>query len=447
MRLRRPLGLLVAAGLLAALAGLAWLAWPSRGARRGELAASLSVAAALRGGAEEGFARALAPRDFSFPADHGPHPAFRTEWWYWTGNLRTPEGRAFGFQLTFFRNALAPDPPARRSAWATRDVYLAHFTLTDAEGRRFHSFERVRRGALGLAGAQAAPFRVWLDDWQVTGPPGGGDATPMRLVARAGGAGEGGTAGEAGEGGEGKAARAAGEGQAVGTPGAAGTFGFTSGSTWAAGEVALDLVLERGKPPVLQGERGLSRKSAEPGQASYYYSLTRMPARGRVWIAGRSHEVAGLAWMDREWSTSSLGTDQVGWDWFSLQLDGGRDLMFYQLRRRDGTADPASGGTLVAADGASRRIALQDVALEPLDHWKSPESGGRYPARWRLRVPSAGLDLEIRPRLADQELDTSFRYWEGSVTVAGTAQGEPIEGSGYVELTGYAERPAQGETR
>jgi predicted secreted hydrolase len=354
------------------------------------LHARLSVAESLRGTGPEGFARALTPRAFHFPADHGPHPEFRTEWWYYTGNLATTEGRRFGFQLTFFRNALTPHPPERASRWATNQVYLAHFTLTDVDSGRFRSFERLERGAVGLAGAQPLPFRVWLGDWSSTGPAAGGEATPIHLTAAAG----------------------------------------TAGGTDAA---AIDLVLQAGKPPVLEGDRGLSLKGAEPGQASYYYSLPRMPAAGTVRSGGTAFAVSGLAWMDREWSTSSLGPDQVGWDWFSLQLADGRELMLYRLRRKDGSADPASSGTLIAADGSSRRLTLADVTLETAVAWTSPRSGARYPARFRLRLPAFGLDLNVRPLLADQELDTSFRYWEGAVAVTGT-----VAGSGYVELTGYA---------
>jgi predicted secreted hydrolase len=341
--------------------------------------ASLSVAGALRVENEQGYARALEPRAFVFPRDHGPHPDFRTEWWYYTGNLSTREGRQFGFQLTFFRSAFAPSMPERASAWATRQAWLAHFTLTDVEtaaGHRFRSFERWSRGSLGLAGAQAEPFRVWLEDWSAT--------PPMRL-------------------------RAAQDG------------------------VAIDLVLQQGKPPVLQGDRGLSRKSADPGNASYYYSLTHMPAAGTMTADGERFAVTGLAWMDHEWSTSALGKDQVGWDWFALQLEDGRDVMLYHLRRRDGSPDPASSGTLVGPRGETRHLDLADFDLQVLDHWESPRSGARYPAAWRLRIPSAGMDLRIEPLLADQELDVSFRYWEGAVRIAGTSRGR-----GYVELTGYS---------
>jgi predicted secreted hydrolase len=370
------------------LAGLTLLACENRPSAT---QASLSVAGALRSADNRGYARAVLPRTFRFPADHGPHPGFRTEWWYYTGNLETETGRRFGFQLTFFRSALAPpapEMPVRASRWATREAWLAHFTVTDVAGERFHSFERWSRGAPGLAGAQAEPFRVWLQDWQAraVGPV----AFPMRLAA-------------------------------------------------AEGDLGLDLILQQGKPPVLQGDRGLSRKSAEPGNASYYYSLTRMPTAGTVTVDGESFRVSGLAWMDREWSTSSLGANQVGWDWFALQLADDSEIMLYRLRRKDGTADPASQGSLTGADGSPRTLRLSDFTLEDLDRWRSPRSGATYPARWRLRIASEELDVEVRPVLPDQELDVSFRYWEGAVEVYGTRRGAPVRGRGYAELAGYPE--------
>ena len=349
--------------------------------------ASLSIVDTLRTANDQGYARALEPRAFHFPADHGPHPEFRTEWWYYTGNLATAQGRRFGFQLTFFRSALAPRMPERASAWATRQAWLAHFTVSDVQGGNFHSSEQWSRGAVGLAGAQGQPFRVWVKDWSAEAA--GGQAPPMRLKA-------------------------------------------------AAGSVGIDLILQPGKPPVLQGDRGLSRKSAEPGNASYYYSLTRMPAAGTVRLGVERFQVAGDAWMDREWSTSSLGRGQVGWDWLALQLADGWDLMLYRLRRQDGSADPASSGTAVGPDGRSRPLSLSEFQIAGAGEWRSPRSGARYPARWRIRIPGEGLDLEIRPLLADQELDVSFRYWEGAVGIAGSHRGRPVQGHGYVELTGYA---------
>lgn len=350
--------------------------------RQESIRATVSVREAL---AEDrgGFARAEAPRPFSFPEDHGPHPDFRTEWWYYTGNLKTSAGRHVGFQLTFFRVALSPPTAPRASAWATRQLYFAHFALTDTANGRFHAASRVSRGALGLAGAEAAPFRVWVESWSAEGA----GASP-RLHA-------------------------------------------------SDGDVALDLELAAIKPVVLQGDRGLSRKGAEPGNASFYYSFTRMPASGSVRLGAETLALSGEAWMDREWSTSGLGAGVEGWDWFAVQLNDGRELMVYRLRRADGTADPFSAGSLVAADGTVRRLEARDVQIETLAHWTSPKSGVRYPARWRLSIPTADLRLAIEPRLPQQELNVGTRYWEGAVGVEGTTAAGPIAGDGYVELVGY----------
>ena len=378
---------------LAALCAAALLAsglflWRSLAPRPAPSSLPASVTALLGGEDPGGFARATAPREFRFPADHGPHPEFRHEWWYFTGNLRAPEGRRFGYQLTFFRFALSPAPPDRRSRWATTQAYMAHFAVTDVQGNRFHHFERTGRGALGLAGATARPFRVWLDDWSAEG--GESSTLPVRLRAAEGGA-------------------------------------------------SVDLVLDTARPIVAQGDRGLSRKSAAPGNASHYYSMTRLATRGTVRVDGVSFPVEGNSWLDREWGTSSLEKGQVGWDWFALQLSDGRDLMFYRLRRGDGGSDPFSAGTLVLPDGSYRPLSFDEVKIETLESWRSPEGGARYPSRWRLRLPSEGLELDVIPRTADQELRTTVRYWEGAVGVRGASRGEPVGGEGYVELTGYGE--------
>jgi predicted secreted hydrolase len=373
---------LVIAGLAVMLAVAAWrLARPPAA-----VPPTMAIGEAL-GGSTEGFARALAPRPFVFPADHGPHPEFRTEWWYYTGNLQTVDGRHFGFQLTFFRIGVAPSMVSRASAWASREAYMAHFALTDTAGGRFSAASRLSRAALGLAGAEAQPFKVWVEDWSAEGVT--GDAAPVRLRA-------------------------------------------------AEGDVAIDLTLASAKPVVLQGERGLDRKGEDPGNASYYYSLTRMPATGRVTVRGTAVDVTGLAWMDREWSTSSLGADLVGWDWMAIQLDDGRDLMLYQLRRADGSAGRFSSGSLVGVDGTSRHLGLENFRIEVLETWSSPHGGTRYPSRWRVTVPGESLDLDVVPRLPDQELALAVRYWEGAVRAAGHARGQPIAGAGYVELVGYA---------
>jgi len=336
----------------------------------------------------EGFARATAPRAFVFPADHGPHPDFETEWWYFTGNLADEKGRRFGFQLTFFRRALAGEGETRESAWATRQLYLAHFTLTDVAASQFHSFERFSRGALGLAEARAQPFSVALEDWQVASR---GDALfPLRLSARE-------------------------------------------------GDVHLELELEDAQGWVAHGEEGLSRKGAGIGNASYYYSYPRLPAQGRLQIAGQSFAVQGEAWLDREWSTSVLAPDQAGWDWFSIQLEDGRSLMVYQIRRRDGSRDPFSAGTLIGKDGQTEHLAAGDFELEALGTWQSPRSGARYPTSWRIKLPQQGIELTTKALLEDQELDVSFNYWEGAIEVLGQEGDEPLKGRGYLEMVGYAE--------
>ncbi len=354
----------------------------------------LSLSQAL-GGDLSGFARADRPREFRFPDDHGPHPAYRTEWWYYTGNLKSAEGRHFGFQLTFFRTALnAPtDRVGRTSAWGTQDVYMAHFALSDVAAHRFHAFQRLSRAALGLAGASAVPFRVWLEDWSATGETAVEQPMSMQLSA---------------------------EEQ----------------------DVALDLRLVSDKPLVLHGRNGLSQKGTAAGQASYYYSLTRLRSAGVVRLGDEEFQVQGLSWMDREWSTSVLSEALQGWDWFALQLTNGQELMVYQVRQQSGGIHPLSSGTLVAADGTPQTLTSVDFQIEVLQTWQSPTDGTAYPAKWRVRIPGAALDLTITPYMADQEMHTLIRYWEGAVRARGTVQGRRLEGDGYVELTGYAEKKA-----
>jgi predicted secreted hydrolase len=388
----RGLAVGVALALLLLAVG-AWLATRSDAAPALETATPMRVSEAMGSRSDEGYARALAPRPFGFPEDHGPHAGFRTEWWYWTGNLETKDGRAFGYQLTMFRSALAPTAPERESAWAARQVYMAHFTLTDVQTGRFYPFEKFAREAQGLAGAEGSPWRVWVEDWEAKSA--GAAFSPLTLSARA-------------------------------------------------GEVALQLTLEEGKAPVLQGERGLSQKGREPGNASYYYSLTRMPSRGHVTVAGERFAVRGESWMDREWSTSALSGGQVGWDWFALQLSDGSELMYYQLRGKGGAVDPLSAGVLVSPSGEVTRLDRESLQLEVLSQWESPRGGVRYPAKWRVRIPQQQLQLTVSPRVADQELPLSVRYWEGAVGVEGTRAEAALRGRGYVELTGYAEDVREG---
>ena len=339
-------------------------------------------------GSIDGFTRATQPDAVVFPRDFGPHDDYQTEWWYYTGNLATADGRPFGFQFTIFRRALSPSPensPAATSDWRTNQVYLAHFTLSDIAADAFHSAERFSRGAAGLAGAAAVPYRVWLEDWSIE------EISPgrVRLHART-------------------------------------------------NEVAIDLTLDETLPPVLHGDGGLSQKGPEPGNASYYYSIIQQQAAGTVAVGGETFDVTGLAWKDHEWSTSALSAGAVGWDWFSLQLDNGGALMLFEIRREDGTREPTSAGSYIAPDGAVTHLVLGDWSLEVTDTWTSPTSGGEYPAGWRIAVPSVGLVLEGRPLMADQELNLSTVYWEGAVGFSGTLDGMPINARGYIEMTGYA---------
>ncbi len=334
------------------------------------------------------FARVLEPRAFRFPQDHGPHPDFQTEWWYYIGNLQDAAGERFGFQLTFFRRALRPGSLNRPSGLAASQIYFAHFALTDVARQEHSSFERFSRGAGGLAGARGDPFSVWLEDWSVEAL----DALGERVRLRA-----------------------------------------------QEGDFSLDLVLQAGKPLVAHGEAGLSRKSEEPGNASYYLSFTRMDAAGSLLVEGEKVEVTGQAWFDHEWSTSALGEQAVGWDWFGLQLDDGREIMLARIRRADGSLEPVSGGTLVEQDGSLIALSLDDVMFTPLGTWTSLRSGATYPLRWRVEIPAYGVDLTVEPLLEDQEMEVSVVYWEGAVEVKGESAGLPVGGQGYIELTGYAE--------
>ena len=342
----------------------------------------------LGGPADSRFARVSEPRELSFPRDHASHDEFRSEWWYFTGNLDAADGRHFGFELTFFRLGLAPaNAEPRASAWATKQVWMANFTITDVRGGRFLSAERFARGALGLAGAMAPPFRVWVQDWSVVG---NADGRSAELALRA------------------KDER-----------------------------FAASLALEAIAPIAAHGDRGFDVKGPEAGNASLYYSFPRLSAHGSIELDGTSVDVSGTAWMDREWSTSALSSGVVGWAWFGLQLSDGRELMFYRLRQSDGTANRYSAGSLIERDGTITRLRVDDVESQPIAYWTSERTHVTYPLAWRISVPTQGLALSVEPYLEDQEIDRAVRYWEGAVRVSGTAHEAPIEGQGYLELAGY----------
>lgn len=336
---------------------------------------ALRLAEVLGGNDTAGFLRADAPREFSFPADHGAHEGFRNEWWYFTGNLETAEGRHFGYQLTFF-TAAKPSAAALDSDWAGNTMWMAHLALTDVEAGSHQAFERFSRQHPGLAGAEAAPFHVWLDDWQVHEVAAG-----WQLQAAEQG-------------------------------------------------IAIDLLLQPLKPPVLQGDAGLSRKSDTPGNASYYYSMTRLATQGSMVVDNVNYQVEGLSWLDREWSTSALDADQNGWDWFSLQFDDGTELMVYQLRERDGGVDPLSEGSWTAVDGVQQRLNATALALEPLDWWTGPD-GIDYAVRWRLQHRDTTYIVEAL--LDAQYLPLALPYWEGAVQIRHEQSGT-IAGRGYLEM-------------
>lgn len=345
-------------------------------------------ASALWGG-DKDWKLADAPRTWKFPRDHGSHSSYRTEWWYFTGNLKDKEGNRYGYQLTFFRQGIRLEP-SDQNAWSLRDLYLAHFSVTDTSAKHFVTEDRVSRTGPGLAGSRTTALDVHLLDWSATEV---GNSIALRAQGKS---------------------------------------------------VELSLNLTPLKKVVIHGKDGLSRKGDRPGQASYYTSYTDLRTTGLLRNTGAptAIELKGVSWFDHEFGSNQLTADQSGWDWFSLHLSDGRELMLYLLRRVDDSVEPASSGTLVDKMGVSRHLTLSQINVEVLDHWKSDKSGGLYPNRWRIRVPREGIELIISPLLSSQELltpgSTGITYWEGAVEGRGTSRGRSITCEGYIELTGYA---------
>ena len=347
---------------------------------------ALCLLAALPVSAQE-FRRALPGYEFEFPRDHFSHPEFQVEWWYFTGNVHSDNGRRFGFELTFFRNAVAGAPPPGDSPWDIDHIYLAHLALSDVDDGQFHKFERLNRGGPGLAGIDQETARIWNGNWEVrwlrpTEPLG-----PLRLRAYS-------------------------------------------------EDFSIEFDLEPRKPPVIQGVDGVSQKAAGAGKASHYVSYTRLATSGGITVGAERFEVEGSAWMDHEFFTNSLAPGQAGWDWVSAQLDDGSELMLYRMRLQDGSTDPYSSGTYVAADGRAVHLALEDYSMTPGRVWTSPSTGGAYPIAWTLRVPRFGIEVELTTPLDQQEVvsrtPASPSYWEGAVDLEGSHTGV-----GYLEMTGY----------
>jgi predicted secreted hydrolase len=331
---------------------------------------------------------------YAFPRDHGSHDEFRTEWWYYTGNLATNDGRPFGYQLTFFRRSIPLEQvKTLPSRWSITQLYLAHFAVTDLKIGRFHVFEKLSRAGVGKAGAEAERLHVWIDQWRAQSSQ--AEVGSQTLQA-------------------------------------------------SDGDLEIDLTVVPEKAPVIHGKGGVSRKGAESGQASHYYSLTRLATSGTIRLGNESFNVTGTSWMDHEFGSADLGKDLVGWDWFSIQLADHTELMLYRMRRSDGSPDSVSSGTFIDHDGRAQHLTLAEFMLEPLTTWTSPASKARYPSTWRLSIPSKGLSLALVPRMTEQELTTNrstqVTYWEGAIEASGTLEGKPIAGRGYMELTGYAER-------
>jgi len=312
--------------------------------------------------------------------------------------VRTPQGRRFGFELTFFRYAIREEATGE-SPWNIRDLYLAHFTLSDIEGERFYKTDRLNRAGPGLAGADADQARMWNGNWEVEWLEPASPLGPQRLKAYA-------------------------------------------------EKFSAELVLTPAKPPVIQGVNGVSQKAAGEGKASHYVSFTRLATDGSLTVGGETFEVEGVTWMDHEFSSDSLGEGQVGWDWMSIQLDDETELMLYRMRRSDGTADPYSSGTFVDADGRTEHLAWSEIRMKPIagSEWESPTTGGAYPLKWEVEVPHLDVRLTCTTDLDEQEVVSKRRvgpsYWEGAMDFAGERAGKSVNGVGYLEMTGY-DKPLQ----
>jgi predicted secreted hydrolase len=325
---------------------------------------------------------------YEFPRDHFNHPDFQTEWWYYTGNLKSAEGHKFGFELTFFRQAVSRDP-AKTATWDMKDLYLAHLALSDLDGGKFYHAERTNRSGPGLAGASETSGRIWNGNWQILG--GEGDEQKLQAIQE---------------------------------------------------QFQLHLTLHSEKPPVIHGEHGVSQKAEGEGHASHYISLTRVATTGSIELGGKKFGVSGTSWMDHEFFTHQLAAEQTGWDWLSVQLDDNTELMLFHIRRKDGSIDPYSSGTYVDAQGRTTHLHERDFVLEPLaGTWKSPATGADYPVHWKIAVPKLGIELEVKPPLESQELPGRSKlaptYWEGAIVLSGKRNAPAINGVGYLEMTGY----------
>ena len=329
---------------------------------------------------------------YQFPRDHFNHPDFQSEWWYYTGNLKSIDGHQFGFELTFFRQAVSRDP-AKAATWDVQDLYLAHLALSDLDGGKFYHAERANRSGPGIAAVNESLGRIWNGNWQIQWH---GSDQELKAVDE---------------------------------------------------RFQLRLTLHPEKLPVIHGENGVSQKADGPGRASHYISLTRLATSGGIVLGSNKMEVSGSSWMDHEFFTHQLESSQTGWDWLSLQLDDHTEVMLFHIRRKDGSIDPHSAGTYVDAEGKTTHLRSSDFRLESVgEKWTSPHTGAVYPIHWSIAIPKLGIALEAKTPLASQELTGNTKlspnYWEGAVVLAGTRNARALGGAGYLEMTGY-DHPAQ----
>jgi predicted secreted hydrolase len=342
------------------------------------------------------FAKALDPYDFSFPQDHGSHEEFKTEWWYYTGNLEDANGHEFGYQLTVFRNGLEPifDAEDKKNVlnnWQTKEIYMAHFAITDINNKKFYSFEKLGRESLGQAGARANPYKIWVKNWSIQSSPKATAENIFPIILRA----------------QDK-------------------------------NISMKLNLKPVKPVTLQGLDGLSQKSSGAGNASYYYSISKLASKGKIQIGDQVFKVKGFSWLDREFSTSSLGDTLAGWDWFALQLENNVEIMYYRLRDQENNTDIVhSGGVIIDAAGEKHPFTAQDIILNSTEKFKSKYSGAEYPISWTMEIPKLDLKVKIKPLLKDQEHQNNYPYYEGAIEVNGEFSKNKITGKGYMELVGY----------
>ena len=343
---------------------------------------------AVTAGLAQDWRSAIPGWQYEFPRDHHAHPEFKTEWWYFTGNLFDAAGHRFGFELTFFRDGMIPlsERKPDRSRFIVDDLRFAHFAITDPMSGRFLFDEKASRGAFGEAGFDDKDRIAWIEDWSLTI----NGETEFRLTA-------------------------------------------------AMKDAAADLILAPQKQPAIHGENGVSIKASGENHASHYYSITRLTTTGTIRLNGKEFRVNGLSWFDHEWATNQLAPNQVGWNWICLQLSDGSDLMLYQMRLTDGSVDAASSGTLIASDGTAKHLKSGDFTAGATARWHSPKTGADYPVEWHLVVPSSKLEVSVRPILKEQELALEpLTYWEGAIDAAGKVVNQNLTGIGYLELTGYA---------